>query len=148
MASMGKGGLEKVRRCLRTIYFMVVMLVSLLMLSAPVMVAMVDVLLPSVLICSFTCVRCYSFTEHLNIYDFKTSLMDIPLLSILRSLIISCTFLFTAPLFSCSLLSEHPLEFMYAPSRFSNFFFCFCCSFSTLGWNFRLVSALGVLCVL
>ncbi|KAL3375392.1 hypothetical protein AABB24_006732 [Solanum stoloniferum] len=92
MASMGKGGLEKVRRCLRTIYFMVVMLVSLLMLSAPVMVAIGDVLLPSVLISSFTCVRCYSFKEHLHRYDFKTSLMDIPLISILRSLIISCVY--------------------------------------------------------
>ncbi|XP_055825467.1 uncharacterized protein LOC129894008 [Solanum dulcamara] len=92
MASMGKGGLEKVRRCLRTIYFMMVMLVSLLVLSAPVMVAIGDVLLPSVLISSFTCVRCYSFKEHLHRYDFKTSLMDIPLVSILRSLIISCVY--------------------------------------------------------
>ncbi|TMW93969.1 hypothetical protein EJD97_010929 [Solanum chilense] len=89
---MGKGGLEKLRRCLRTIYFMVVMLVSLLMLSAPVMVAIGDVLLPSVLISSFTCVRCYSFKEHLQRYDFRTSLMDIPLVSILRSLIISCVY--------------------------------------------------------
>ncbi|XP_004235721.2 uncharacterized protein [Solanum lycopersicum] len=92
MASMGKGGLEKLRRCLRTIYFMVVMLVSLLMLSAPVMVVIGDVLLPSVLISSFTCVRCYSFKEHLQRYDFRTSLMDIPLVSILRSLIISCVY--------------------------------------------------------
>ncbi|MCD7450814.1 hypothetical protein HAX54_008557 [Datura stramonium] len=89
---MGKGGLEKVRRCLRTIYFMVVMLASLLMLSAPVMVAIGDVLLPSVLISSFTCVRCYSFKEHLHRYSFKTSLTDIPLVSILRSLIISCVY--------------------------------------------------------
>ncbi|KAK4349976.1 hypothetical protein RND71_029289 [Anisodus tanguticus] len=92
MVSMGKGGLEKVRRCLWTIYFMVVMLTSLLMLSAPVMVAIGDVLLPSVLISSFTCVRCYSFKEHLHRYAFKTSLMDIPLVSILRSLIISCVY--------------------------------------------------------
>lgn len=88
---------EKVRRCLRTIYFMVVMLLSLLMLSAPVMVAIGDVLLPTVLISSFTCVRCYSLKEHLQSYAFTTSLMDIPLVAILRSLIISCTFLFTTP---------------------------------------------------
>ncbi|OIT03961.1 PREDICTED: uncharacterized protein LOC109224819 [Nicotiana attenuata] len=84
--------LEKVRRCLRTIYFMAAMLASLLMLSAPVMVILGDVLVPSVLISSFTCVRCYSFKEHLQRYAFKTSLTDIPLVSILRSLIISCVY--------------------------------------------------------
>ncbi|PHU24693.1 hypothetical protein BC332_09800 [Capsicum chinense] len=89
---MGKGVVEKVRRCLRTIYFMVVMLLSLLMLSAPVMVAIGDVLLPTVLISSFTCVRCYSLKEHLQSYAFTTSLMDIPLVAILRSLIISCVY--------------------------------------------------------
>ncbi|CAN4086761.1 unnamed protein product [Withania somnifera] len=89
---MGKGGVEKIRRCLRTIYFMVVMLASLLMLSAPVMVAIGDVMLPSLLISSFTCVRCYSFKEHLHKYAFKTSFTDIPLVSILRSLIISCVY--------------------------------------------------------
>ncbi|XP_016468315.1 uncharacterized protein LOC107790865 [Nicotiana tabacum] len=91
MASMGKV-LEKVRRCLRTIYFMAAMLASLLMLSAPVMVILGDVLVPSILISSFTCVRCYSFKEHLQRYAFKTSLTDIPLVSILRSLIITCVY--------------------------------------------------------
>ncbi|KAM3380283.1 hypothetical protein P3S68_005856 [Capsicum galapagoense] len=89
---MAKGVVEKVRRCLRTIYFMVVMLLSLLMVSAPVMVAIGDVLLPTVLISSFTCVRCYSLKEHLQSYAFTTSLMDIPLVAILRSLIISCVY--------------------------------------------------------
>ncbi|KAF3673892.1 putative histone H2A variant 3 [Capsicum annuum] len=62
------------------------------MLSAPVMVAIGDVLLPTVLISSFTCVRCYSLKEHLQSYAFTTSLMDIPLVAILRSLIISCVY--------------------------------------------------------
>lgn len=86
----GKGALEKVRRFVRTVYFMLVMVASLLVLSAPLLVAMVDVLVPWVLISSFTCVSCYSFKEHLQKYSFKTSLTDIPLVSIVRSLIITC----------------------------------------------------------
>ncbi|XP_059303320.1 uncharacterized protein LOC132055485 [Lycium ferocissimum] len=92
MASMGKGGTEKVKRCLRTIYFMVVMLASLLMLSAPMMVSIGDFLVSSMFVSSFTCLRCYSFKEHLHRYAFKTSLTDIPLVSIMRSLIITCVY--------------------------------------------------------
>ncbi|CAK9176675.1 unnamed protein product [Ilex paraguariensis] len=87
-----KGGLEKVRRCVRTIYFMVVMVVSLLVLSAPVLVAIGDVLVPCVLISNFTCVRCYNFQEHLHRYSFRSSLTDIPLVSVVRSLIITCVY--------------------------------------------------------
>uniref|UniRef100_A0A5B7AN18 AB hydrolase-1 domain-containing protein n=1 Tax=Davidia involucrata TaxID=16924 RepID=A0A5B7AN18_DAVIN len=88
----GKGGFEKIRRCLRTIYFMVAMVASLLLLSALVLVAIGDILVPCVLISSFTCVRCYSFKEHLHRYAFKSSLTDIPLVSVIRSLIIICVY--------------------------------------------------------
>lgn len=88
----GKGALEKVRRFVRTVYFMLVMMASLLVLSAPLLVAIVDVLVPWVLISSFTCVSCYSFRGHLQKYSFKTSLTDIPLVSIVRSLIITCVY--------------------------------------------------------
>ncbi|XP_057504521.1 uncharacterized protein LOC130788015 [Actinidia eriantha] len=91
MAS-GKGWFEKVRRCVRTIYFMVAMVASLLVLSAPLLVAIVDVLVPCVLISSFTCVRCHSFKDHLHKYSFKSSLTDIPLVSVIRSLIITCVY--------------------------------------------------------
>ncbi|KAE9467768.1 hypothetical protein C3L33_00309, partial [Rhododendron williamsianum] len=63
-----------------------------LVLSAPLLVSVVDILVPWVLISSFTCVRCYSFQEHLRRYSFKTSLTDIPLVSIVRSLIITCVY--------------------------------------------------------
>lgn len=92
MGSGGKGMLEKMKRFLKIIYFMVAMLASLLVLSAPLIVAIGDVLVPSVLISSFTCVKCYSFKEHLNRYAFKSSLTDIPLVSVLRSLIITCVY--------------------------------------------------------
>lgn len=88
----GKGGLEKLWRFVRTIYFMVVMVASLLILSLPVLVAIGDVLVPCVLISSFTCVRCYSFNQHLHRYAFRSSLTDIPLVSVIRSLIIICVY--------------------------------------------------------
>ncbi|KAL0397083.1 UNVERIFIED_CONTAM: hypothetical protein Scaly_0156700 [Sesamum calycinum] len=89
-----KGGWwwEKVRRSVRTVYFMVAMVSSLVVVSLPVVVAIVDAVLPCLLIPSFTCVKCYSFREHLERYAFKSSLMDIPLVSIVRSLIITCVF--------------------------------------------------------
>ncbi|KAI3803440.1 hypothetical protein L1987_31591 [Smallanthus sonchifolius] len=90
----GKGGLfEKLWRFVRTIYFMVVMVASLLVLSLPVLVAIGDVLVPCVLISSFTCVNCYSFKEHLHRYSFTSSLTDIPVVSVIRSLIIICVYM-------------------------------------------------------
>lgn len=91
---MAKGLLvvEKARRCLRTIFFMIAMVASLLVLSLPVLVALGDVLVPSVLVSSFTCITCYGVKEHLRRYAFKSSLTDIPLVSIVRSLIIICVY--------------------------------------------------------
>lgn len=94
--------LEKGKRCLKIVYFMVAMLASLLVLSAPLLVAIGDVLVPSVLISSFTCMKCYSFKEHLRRYAFKSSLTDIPLVSVMRSLIITCMSLFFLFSFPCS----------------------------------------------
>lgn len=88
--SGGKGGMEKVSRGLRTVYFMVALVASLVVQSAAVLVAMGDVFVPCILVQSFTCVRCYSFREHLQRYAFKSSLIDIPFVSIVRSLIIIC----------------------------------------------------------
>lgn len=72
-------------------------MVSLLVSSLPVLVAIGDVLVPCVLVSSFTCVRCYGFKEHLNRYAFKSSLTDIPLVSVIRSLIITCMILSPPP---------------------------------------------------
>ncbi|XP_028756189.1 uncharacterized protein LOC114715481 [Neltuma alba] len=91
---MAKGGqcFEKTRRCFRTVFFMVAMLVSLLVTSLPVLVALVDVLVPSVLLSNFMCVSCRSFKVHWRRYAFKSSLIDIPLVSVVRSLIILCVY--------------------------------------------------------
>ncbi|KAF2297597.1 hypothetical protein GH714_000109 [Hevea brasiliensis] len=85
--------LDKVRRCVRTVIFMVAMVASLLVSSMPVLVAIGDVLVPCVLVSSFTCLSCYGFKEHLHRYAFKSSLTDIPLVSVVRSLIIICVYL-------------------------------------------------------
>ncbi|EFH64096.1 hydrolase, alpha/beta fold family protein [Arabidopsis lyrata subsp. lyrata] len=91
---MGKGWfiVEKARRCLRTVFFMVAMLVSLLVSSLPVLVAIGDVLVPTFLLSSFTCLTCYGFKEHLSRYAFKSSLTDIPLVSLVRSFLVICVY--------------------------------------------------------
>lgn len=92
MAAKGWLVLEKMRRIIRTVFFMVAMVASLLVSSLPVLVALGDILVPCVLISSFTCVGCYGFREHLHRYHFKSSLIDIPLVSVVRSLIIACMY--------------------------------------------------------
>ncbi|KAF8400707.1 hypothetical protein HHK36_014007 [Tetracentron sinense] len=88
----GKGNIERIPRCIRTVFFMLTMVASLLVLSAPVLVAIGDIMVPCLLISSFTCVRCHCFKEHLQRYGFRSSLIDIPLVSIIRSLIITCVY--------------------------------------------------------
>lgn len=99
MMAKGAWWWEKVLRGVRTVYFMVTMVASLLLESLPLVVAIGDVVVPCLLIPSFTCVNCYGFREHLRRYAFKSSLMDIPLVSIIRSLIITCIIFLH---FSCS----------------------------------------------
>ncbi|XP_010537960.1 PREDICTED: uncharacterized protein LOC104812487 [Tarenaya hassleriana] len=91
---MGKGWfvVEKTRRCARTLFFMVAMVASLLVSSLPVLVAIVDVLVPSFLLSSFTCLTCYGVKEHLRRYGFKSSLTDIPLVSVVRSFLVICVY--------------------------------------------------------
>ncbi|MFS7950574.1 hypothetical protein Hanom_Chr07g00584831 [Helianthus anomalus] len=86
------GMLEKIRRFVRTLHFLIMMVASLLILWLPVLVAIGDILVPCLLLSSFVCVRCYSFQEHLNRYDFRSSLTDVPVVSAIRSVIIICTY--------------------------------------------------------
>nr|XP_043635912.1 uncharacterized protein LOC122607056 [Erigeron canadensis] len=97
-----KGGIyEKIRRFIRTLHFLIVMFASLLILWLPVLVSVGDVLVSYVLTSSFTCIRCYSFDEHLRRYDFRSSLTDVPIVSVARSLVITCVYMmYEGPLFS------------------------------------------------
>ncbi|KAI7757885.1 hypothetical protein M8C21_029198 [Ambrosia artemisiifolia] len=80
---------ERLCRVVRTVYVLVVMVTSLLVLSLPVLVAIGDVLVNCVLVSRFTCVGCYGFKEHLSRYEFRRSLTDVPVVSVIRSLIIT-----------------------------------------------------------
>ncbi|KFK35772.1 hypothetical protein AALP_AA4G034100 [Arabis alpina] len=79
---------EKARRCLRTMFFMAAMTASLLASSLPILITVVDVLVPCLIVSSLTCLTCSSASEHFRSYSFKTSFIDVPLISLLRSLAI------------------------------------------------------------
>uniref|UniRef100_A0A0C9S4B7 TSA: Wollemia nobilis Ref_Wollemi_Transcript_25419_2929 transcribed RNA sequence n=1 Tax=Wollemia nobilis TaxID=56998 RepID=A0A0C9S4B7_9CONI len=86
----GRGSLEGVRRGIRTVFFMVIMLGSLLVFSAPVFVAIADIVVPSALLSAFR--SRHGLKLDWNVYNFRSSLIDIPLISLIRSLIIICVY--------------------------------------------------------
>eukprot|EP01018_Ginkgo_biloba_P016281 Gb_19642 [translate_table: standard] len=88
----GRGSLEIVRRAIRTVFFMMIMLGSLLVFSAPVFVAISDIIIPCALLSTFTCTACPSMKNDWTHYSFRSSLVDIPLISMVRSLIILCIY--------------------------------------------------------
>ncbi|KAJ0985642.1 hypothetical protein J5N97_003998 [Dioscorea zingiberensis] len=92
MPAGGKGNLERIRRGFRTVFFMLIMVASLLVLSAPLLLGVGDVLVSLALASRYACATCYGLREHLRRYEFRSSLMDIPLVSIIRSLIITCAY--------------------------------------------------------
>ncbi|KAL8139414.1 hypothetical protein V2J09_005435 [Rumex salicifolius] len=87
------GWCGRLERAAKTMFFIVVMVASLLVQCLPVLVAIGDVLVPCILISYFTCLRCHEFKQHLRRYSFKRSLVDIPLVSAIRSLIITCFYI-------------------------------------------------------
>ncbi|XP_076952408.1 uncharacterized protein LOC143626131 [Bidens hawaiensis] len=96
-------------RGVRTVFFLITMIISFLVFSAPILVAIADVLLPTALFSAsvtsssddnninknkqsllLLLFRTVSF--QLSSYDFRYSLVDIPIVSILRSGIILCVY--------------------------------------------------------
>lgn len=82
-------------------FFLVTMIISFLIFSVPILVAIADVLLPTALLAaSFSDDRHVttdsSFIQTLSSllinYDFRYSLIDIPIISIIRSAIILCVY--------------------------------------------------------
>lgn len=86
----GKGNLERLWRAFRIIFFMITLVASLLVLSAPVLVAVGDTVGSLVLALKFACAGCHGLRGLLNKYSFRSSLMDISLVSVVRSLVITC----------------------------------------------------------
>nr|DAD26721.1 TPA_asm: hypothetical protein HUJ06_028189 [Nelumbo nucifera] len=86
-----------VLRGLKTLFFLITMLVSLLLFYAPVLLVLADTLLPSAILSVSLTPSFLSFqslSSHLSNYDFRYSLVDIPLISIVRSLVIICVYSF------------------------------------------------------
>ncbi|KAL4556919.1 hypothetical protein LXL04_035086 [Taraxacum kok-saghyz] len=94
---------EKCKRVLRgimTFFFLITMIISFLLLSTPILLAVVDVLLPTALLSASLSISSPSndpsflqtLSSHLSSYDFRYSLIDIPLISIIRSGIILCVY--------------------------------------------------------
>lgn len=85
----------KVLRWVKTLFFLISMLISLLLFSAPILLVIADTLLPSLLlsasIAPYT-LSLQTLSSYLTNYDFRYSLIDIPLISIARSVIILCVY--------------------------------------------------------
>jgi hypothetical protein len=87
----GRGGLETVKRACRTLFFMILMLASLLVSSVPLLVAIADIAIPCTVLSTFTCCEsCLSFRIDWSTYSFRSSLVDIPLISVIRSVAAIC----------------------------------------------------------
>ncbi|XP_059627980.1 uncharacterized protein LOC132270792 [Cornus florida] len=97
---MGLSKEEKSRRVLRgvkTLFFLITMLISLLWFSAPILLVIADTLLPAALLSaslSPSFLSLETLSSHLANYDFCYSLIDIPLISIIRSAVILCVYSF------------------------------------------------------
>ncbi|KAF4395735.1 hypothetical protein G4B88_013509 [Cannabis sativa] len=104
---------KRVLRIIKTVFFLITMLISLLLFSAPVLLAIADTLLPSAILSaslsphhtasfhddntnpiptSYSPLETLSF--HFRNYDFRYSLIDIPIISIVRSAVIICVYSF------------------------------------------------------
>ncbi|KAL8539217.1 hypothetical protein ACS0TY_001002 [Phlomoides rotata] len=84
-------------RWVKTLFFLIYMLISLLLFSAPILLVIADALLPSAFLSaalSPSTLNLQTLSSHLNDYDFRYSLIDIPLVSIIRSAIILCVYSF------------------------------------------------------
>lgn len=90
MAAGGKGWAERVRRGARTAWFMVAMVASLLVASSPALVAAGDMAVALWLEARLGCFRGDGLRGHLQRYRFRNSLADIPLVSVVRSIVITC----------------------------------------------------------
>ncbi|KAI4382775.1 hypothetical protein MLD38_008693 [Melastoma candidum] len=88
--------LRRVSRGAKTMFFLFSMLISLLLLSAPILVVIADTLIPSALLSASLSPSSLPLSEtissHFAKYDFRYSLIDVPLVSILRSAIIICVY--------------------------------------------------------
>ncbi|KAH1055456.1 hypothetical protein J1N35_033521 [Gossypium stocksii] len=82
---------RRIWRVLKTVFFLITMAISFLVFSAPVFLVLADALLPSALLSaslSPSYLSLQSLSSHFDNYDFRSSLIDIPLISVIRSAVI------------------------------------------------------------
>ncbi|KAK8575573.1 hypothetical protein V6N13_033189 [Hibiscus sabdariffa] len=95
---MGFSKEEKSRRIWRvfkTLFFLTTMAVSFLVLSGPVFLVLADAILPSALLSaslSPSNLSLKTICSYFDNYDFRSSLIDIPIISFIRSAVIICVY--------------------------------------------------------
>ncbi|KAK4277838.1 hypothetical protein QN277_015772 [Acacia crassicarpa] len=96
MGSSKEDRFTRILRGFKTLFFLITMIISLLLFSAPILLVLADALLPSALLSALSPspLSLESLSSHLQNYDFRYSLIDIPLVSIIRSLVIFCVYSF------------------------------------------------------
>lgn len=108
---------KRIWRGVKTVFFLITMILSLLIFSAPVLLVVCDALLPSALLSTLSSVSLSpeTLSSHFHNYDFRYSLIDIPLVSIIRSFIIFCKYMIEFPnlIISCNffVIFDDPFEF-------------------------------------
>ncbi|KAJ6726926.1 ALPHA/BETA HYDROLASE RELATED PROTEIN [Salix purpurea] len=85
---------KRVLRGVKTLFFLIAMLISFLLFSAPILLAIADTLLPFFLLSASLSpsLSLQTLSSHFSNYDFRCSLVDIPLISIIRSAVIICVY--------------------------------------------------------
>ncbi|GMH04204.1 hypothetical protein Nepgr_006043 [Nepenthes gracilis] len=86
---------KRIIRAVKTLFFLIALLISFLLFSAPVLLAAADAVLPSALLSAYLSSSFLSprtQAAYLANYDFRYSLIDIPLISIVRSILIICVY--------------------------------------------------------
>lgn len=92
-----EGRARRILRGIKTVFFLITMLISLLLFSAPVLLAITDALVPSALLSASLSPQSLSLgslSAHLANFDFRRSLVDIPFISLFRSAVILCVYSF------------------------------------------------------
>ncbi|XP_057489754.1 uncharacterized protein LOC130775651, partial [Actinidia eriantha] len=89
---------RQAKRLAKTLFFLLTMVISLLLFSAPVLLVIADALLPFALLSASLSpdspLSLQTISSHLRNYDFRSSLIDIPLISLIRSAVILCVYSF------------------------------------------------------
>ncbi|KAL4368798.1 hypothetical protein GQ457_05G032030 [Hibiscus cannabinus] len=83
---------RRIWRVLKTVFFLTTMGVSFLVLSAPVFLGLADAILPSALLSASLSPSLKTICSYFDNYDFRSSLIDIPIISFIRSAVIICVY--------------------------------------------------------